>query len=331
MSDLFIIGAGASKPYGFPTGLELFESIRDIDYSIDYTKNKEESKYLTEHFKELYKNESNEIDIKKNTMCDFSRDIKNSNMISIDDFLRNRENLISQYRQFEFGKRIIAYKILEAEYKCLTEKNKEGEKCKKDKDNIDWINYLLSYIDRDEKLYKDFFNSKFIIFNYDRLFEQKIFEYLIYDKHLLVGENFGAPIKDASEVLGDMKIIHTHGYIGSLKDVPFGINDVNYGSIYRNIKTASEIENKIKEEIQSHFNECNRIFFIGFGWIEDNMKLLRLDNKAKNILRGKEIHGTAYKISSYNIRNIESRLKLCGALQPNIRDCEAVDLIRDFF
>ncbi|MDR0516874.1 MAG: hypothetical protein LBH25_07515 [Fibromonadaceae bacterium] len=128
-----------------------------------------------------------------------------------------------------------------------------------------------------------------------------------------------------------MKIIHTHGYIANLKDVPFGRKDVDYDSIYGNIKTAKEIKEDIKKKIQSYFKECSRIFFIGFGWIGDNMKLLRLDNRAKNILRGKEIYGTAYEMSDYNIRNIENRLKLCGALQPNIRNCKAVDLIRDFF
>jgi len=32
MSDLFIIGAGASVPYGFPSGIELFEGIREINF-----------------------------------------------------------------------------------------------------------------------------------------------------------------------------------------------------------------------------------------------------------------------------------------------------------
>jgi len=219
--------------------------------------------------------------------------------------------------------------VLKAEDNFLTSKYKKDDKGKEYKYKIDWINYLISTIDRDEKLCEDFFNSKFIIFNYDRLFEQRLWDYLNYDKCLAPDESF--------RFLEKMEIFHTHGYIDKIYNfeggyTPFGsYENIDYKSIAKNIKTEREIKKEDKEKIQSYFKNCDRIFFIGFGWLQDNMRLLGLDNTPKDILRGKEIYGTAYKMSDYNIKNIENRLKLCGALQPKIINCEAVDLIRDFF
>jgi hypothetical protein len=133
------------------------------------------------------------------------------------------------------------------------------------------------------------------------------------------------------EKLEKMEIIHIHGYLGNLKTIAFGDSkNEHYDFIVRNMKTIWEKEDKDKK-IQHYFLECNRIFFLGFGWLEDNMRLLDLDNKGKKILSGKEIYGTAFKMSENKVKNIEDRLKLCGALQPNIKNCEAVNLIKDFF
>lgn len=32
MSDVFVIGAGCSVPYGFPTGAMLMQKLKDFDY-----------------------------------------------------------------------------------------------------------------------------------------------------------------------------------------------------------------------------------------------------------------------------------------------------------
>jgi len=341
MSDLFILGAGASVPYGFPTGLELFESIKSINYDINYDETpilennictkiirkinyeKNKNNPLYKDYIKFYGEPHNEEMLK--IMEDFSNEVKNSTMISIDDFLRNRKNL--DQKQLDFGKRIIASKILEAEQNSLTGKYKENVNDKKEKEyknKIDWLNYLLSFIDRNKNLEDNFFNSKFIIFNYDRLFEQKIFEYLRHDKNL--SEEY------VLKKIDSMKIIHIHGYIGNLNDIKFGDNEnKNYSSIANNMKTVWENNSENKTKIRRYFSVCNRVFFIGFGWLDDNMNELGLDYSLKKILRGSEIYGTAYKISDYNIKYIEDRLKICGALQTNIKDCEAVDLIRDYF
>jgi hypothetical protein len=151
-----------------------------------------------------------------------------------------------------------------------------------------------------------------------------VFKYLFYDRRL--------PEEDVWRKLEEMKIIHIHGCIGGLKEIEFGNSENEYyNSIAKNIKTVWEEEGKYRMKIQNYFKVCERIFFIGFGWLEDNMMELSLYNKENKLLRGKEIHGTAFEMSESNIKYVENRLKLCGALQPNIKNCEAVNLIKDFF
>jgi hypothetical protein len=306
MSDLFIIGAGASVPYGFPDGEKLFDNLRNLNYDFKNINSPRNS--IKEDLNTLYKNLYNDTRITLKSMDEFSHDIKKSTMISVDDFLRNIKKI--DHNKLDFGKRIIAKKILEAEEKSKTE------------NKIDWLNHLFSLIDRNENLFKVFFNSKFIIFNYDRLFEYKVFEYLSYDKKRIEEEVW--------EKLEKMEIIHIHGYLGNLKTIAFGNSkNEHYCSIVKNMKTIWEKEDKDKK-IQRYFLECNRIFFLGFGWLEDNMRLLGLDNKGE-FLSGKEIYGTAFRMSENKVKYIEDRLKLCGALQPNIKNCKVVNLIKDFF
>jgi hypothetical protein len=320
MSDLFIIGAGASVPYGFPAGEELFEKIRNLNYE-----KKQDGSYngtLTTDFNNLYNNEDYPESVIKEAMYKFFIDINNSTMISVDDFLRNRKDLDSN--QLIFGKKVIARQILKAENHYKTGRYNENGKHKEYKKRIDWLNILFSFIDRKKELLNDFIDSNFIILNYDRLFEYKFFEYLHYDKKYSEQKAF--------EQLNKMKITHIYGYLGDLKDTAFGgIEKIQYKSIADKIKTVWEAGKEEKEKIKNYFENCNRIFFIGFGWLEDNMRELCLDGSEPKILRGKEIYGTAYKMSDDNIKNIEYRLKSCGTLQPNIKDCNAVNLIKDFF
>lgn len=47
MSDVFIIGAGCSVPYGFPTGTMLMQKLKDFDYSSTDNKRKYAKVYAT--------------------------------------------------------------------------------------------------------------------------------------------------------------------------------------------------------------------------------------------------------------------------------------------
>jgi hypothetical protein len=146
VNDLFIIGAGASAPYGFPAGEELFNEIKSLSKPANQEKFR--------------------IDLSPDVRTFYYtlNDLNKSKAISVDDLLRNNKDLGKTVKNF------IARIILYYE--------NEAKKVNKN----DWIEYLCNYIDRNSS-FNNFFKSKFIIFNYDRLFEHSIFNYLVNEKN----------------------------------------------------------------------------------------------------------------------------------------------------
>lgn len=56
MSDVFIIGAGCSVPYGFPTGAMLMQKLKDFFYGSDilYSQSISPPSYLFDLYQELF-------------------------------------------------------------------------------------------------------------------------------------------------------------------------------------------------------------------------------------------------------------------------------------
>jgi len=320
MSDLFIIGAGASAAYDFPTGDELYGIIRKLDFSSE--------EKIKAAYKEYYDKDFSDYGDGKhifNFMKSLASELDNSMMVSIDDFIRNR-NYWTPELNIEAGliKRIIAKIIF------------EYEKNAKEKRITDWLHYFCSRVDRvydkDREHIKNFFlKSKFITFNYDRLLEYSIYKYFDYDK--------GIDKNEITAILKDMNIIHVNGYLGPLYYSPFGykenINDANV----REIKTTWDKDTDDKtEKINERISYSNRIFFLGFGYLEENMKKLGLtintETTNAKILAGKKIYGTAFGKKEAEIKRIIDILKSCGAEEKDIEINEkrdAKDLIIDFF
>ncbi len=138
ISDVFVIGAGCSVPYGFPTGAMLMEKLKSFDYGTKFPrKNYSDGDiFLVDLYQEYfgYSSTDNKRQYGKdyawvlpytehenfyNQLMDgivlpFSQSIRRSMMVSTDEFLKNR---LSQEKsnEVDFGKRLIAYEILKAE------------------------------------------------------------------------------------------------------------------------------------------------------------------------------------------------------------------------
>ena len=129
-SDVFIIGAGCSVPYGFPTGAMLMQKLKDFEYGDNNLDRQSFSppSYLFDLYQELFGKykvyaklrKANEpyiceaVNIEKRTsqkmsetVAPFAKSIRHSMMVSTDEFLKNR---LSQEKSNEadFGKRLIA-------------------------------------------------------------------------------------------------------------------------------------------------------------------------------------------------------------------------------
>ncbi len=316
MSEVFIIGAGCSVPYGFPTGAMLMQKLKKFDYGTKFPrKNYSDGDiFLVDLYQEHfgYSSTDNKIEYQSdyamvlpypeheklyNQLMDaivlpFSRSVRNSMMVSTDEFLKNRLGQ-KQNEQADFGKRLIAYEILKAEQASRLW-------------NIDWIQHLLSRIDQQSNWEEILKQTVFLTFNYDRVLEYCIFLYLTSDKQYADA--------DAHAFIKEMQIHHVNGFIGSLEEIPFGaVENGKYQEIAKRMETVWEKrqnrDESEKEKYQGFLKNAERVYFMGFSYIPDNLESIGIPRGAE-IIRNAKVYATAMGLSSQNRLWILSYLDL---------------------
>ena len=316
MFDVFIIGAGCSVPYGFPTGAMLMQKLKDFDYGTKFPRDPHDTSDIflvdlyQEHFgysstenKIRYKNDYAKIlpypehekiynQLMDEIVLPFSRSVRNSMMVSTDEFLKNR---LSQEKsnEVDFGKRLIAYEILKAEQTSRLW-------------NIDWIQHLLSRIDQQDNWKEILKQTVFLTFNYDRVLEYCIFLYLTSDKQYADA--------DAHAFIKEMQIHHVNGFIGSLEEIPFGAaENGKYQEIAKRMETVWEKRlnrnESEKERYQGFLKNAQRVYFMGFSYIPDNLESIGISRGAE-IIRNAKVYATAMGLSSQNRLRISTYLDL---------------------
>ena len=316
MSDVFIIGAGCSVPYGFPTGRELMQSLKNFNYGrkfprdtydtsdiflvdlyqehFGYSSTDNKIRYQSDYAKILPYQEHEKLynQLMDEIVLPFSQSIRHSMMVSTDEFLKNRLGQ-KQNEQADFGKRLIAYEILKAE-----QASRLG--------NIDWIQHLLSQIDQQSNWKEILKQTVFLTFNYDRVLEYCIFLYLTSDKQYADA--------DAHAFIKEMQIHHVNGFIGSLEEIPFGaVENGKYHEIAGRMATVWEKrqnrDESEKEKYQGFLKNAQRVYFMGFSYIPDNLDSIGISRGAE-IIRNAKVYATAMGLSSQNRLRISSYLDL---------------------
>lgn len=316
MSDVFIIGAGCSVPYGFPTGAMLMQNLKDFDYGtkfprknysdgdiflvdlyqehFGYSSTDNKIKYQSDYVKVLPYPEHEKLynQLMDEIVLPFSRSIRRSMMVSTDEFLKNRLGQ-KQNEQADFGKRLIAYEILKAEQASRLW-------------NIDWIQHLLSRIDQQSNWDEILKQTVFLTFNYERVLEYCIFLYLTSDKQYADA--------DAHAFIKEMQIFHVNGFIGSLEEIPFGaVENGKYQEIAKRMETVWEKrqnrDESEKERYQGFLKNAERVYFLGFSYIPDNLESIGIPRGAE-IIRNAKVYATAMGLSSQNRLRISTYLDL---------------------
>lgn len=316
MSDVFIIGAGCSVPYGFPTGRELMQSLKNFNYGRKFPRDPYDTSdiFLVDLYQEHfgYSSTDNKRQYGKeyawvlpytehenfyNQLMDelvlpFSQSIRHSMMVSTDEFLKNRLGQ-KQNEQADFGKRLIAYEILKAEQASRL-------------DNIDWIQHFLSRIDQQDKWEEILKQTVFLTFNYDRVLEYCIFLYLTSDKQYADAE--------AHAFIKEMQIYHVNGFIGPLEEIPFGaVENGKYQEIAQRMETVWEKrrnrDESEKEKYQEFLRNAQRVYFMGFSYIPDNLESIGISPGAE-IIKKAQVYATAMGTSPQNRLRISSYLDL---------------------
>lgn len=295
---VFVLGAGASKPFGYPTGLELKQKI--IDALAD--RSSPASKLL--EGPSLFSYE----DISK-----FQKALFQSSANSIDEFLENWPS----YQ--DMGKRVITQVLFDCE----------------DENSIfatpDWYDHLFRAL-KSGSSFEGFAENKLsvITFNYDRSLE-----YYLYTS---LKNFFNKTGEEAAKIMNALPIIHVYGQIGYLpwqnktSERTYGNKDQRYlvesSSLIKILHEEGDIEKaESLKKARDLLEAAEKVYFLGFGYHTANLDRLRikiLDNSSK------QIYGTALGLTDRERNRIVSLTnnKIDLSL-PNVGGLKILEFIRE--
>ena len=319
---VFVLGAGASCPYGYPSGKSLRKEIC-FDFLDQYHTFISDKEHISEP----------EIELALKEVKKFTDGFFKSSTKSIDKYLSRNP----QYRYF--GKMAIVLRILHAENKS---KFREEAENVINRQHQDWYSYLF------ERMTEDFFNPNqynisdnkiaFITFNYDRSLEQILYESLKYSFSTINNT-------DIEKELNKIKITHIFGQIAKLpwQDnrsgiyYKYSINLLNLDYLVKNIRVIYDerYETTIKEA-RKLISEASQIFFLGFGYAKENLEILNLPEIIK---KDQKVYGTAYELTKKEISDtnnifIQNYIKKYSTriVKPLyfIEDCDCLSLLKKY-
>lgn len=286
---VFILGAGASAPYGYPVGKDLRKEII--------------SQYLGDCQRYLERNKPNNR-LRAHGVADakhFAEMFDKSGTESIDLFLAINPEFMQD------GKRAIIFRILIAERRSRFREAMEDP-------NQDWYSYLLKKLTEGltkKDAYKHFCenNVAFITFNYDRSLEHFLYEALVNRFNEI----------DRGEIrkqIGELPIIHIFGQVAGLdwQDMPskieygrdVGLIDVE--KLIDNLQIVYEEGQEGKDVVEARMliADAERIFFLGIGYAEENLKVLKVP---EGISLNTKMYGTVLGLRDTEIERIRMRFK----------------------
>lgn len=310
---VFILGAGASKPYGFPTAIELRGDIIN--------------KFIKSYIKAdaNYKGIS-ESDVSVDPLANkIIEDFKLSSTKSFDLFLSRNK------RYLDFGKLLLT--LLIAEYEVNSKFREESII-----PQYDWYFEIYDILTREisnhNNLISQFTQNKvsFITFNYDRSLEHFLYTSLL--------SSFTTERAKINELMSAIKIIHLYGKIAPLPwensdyNWPYGKTDIysQISDFYQNIHIIFEAQTEGREEAKDEIIAAKNIFFLGFGYADENLKALEFNSLLK---REHRIYGTGMGLTDNEKDSIVSKLKdnNTNILIDNIRidNCDSLMLLRKYY
>jgi len=286
---VFILGAGASCPYGFPSGAQLRKEI-----CFDFT-----DKYL----RFLKNTNSYDNGLRFQGFEGLIKRFFESSTKSIDLFLARYSEIA------DIGKYVIAFEMLNAEI------NSHFNEQSKNEGKEDWLFYLFDRMTntiKDRTQIKKFSenNISFITFNYDRSLEHFFFTSLCNSFNVPKYE----PKNEILNVLRQLKIIHVYGSIAPL-DWQDNENGVEYRTqitesilqkTSKNLRTIyEEKQNPELDEAKKLIANADEVFFLGFGYASENMGILKLPELIPYCCK---VYGTAFGLEAKEISDIKNNI-----------------------
>jgi len=278
---VLILGAGASMPFGYPSGSGLHELVCTAI---------EENQTQDPFFYYMKMAGFDDTNVRK-----FGHALRRGGA-SVDAFLEARDEF------HKVGKAAMGYFLAQVENEDkLFAKMGSGDKG-------NWYWSLANAIDayfyelQDNKL-------TIVTFNYDRSLEHFLFTHL--------KEKFKEDDAAVANQLKGLGFIHLHGQLGALpwqdREEPkreYGcVNDNDVAESAKGIQIISEAQEEGPdfEAAWAAIGNAHRIYFLGFGYHSTNLERLRL-SAARN---GASIAGTIMGLTAYEIAKVRMQIREC--------------------
>jgi hypothetical protein len=320
---VFVLGAGASRPYGLPTSKELRTILLGTEAGdralislginfdrivsfIDSRGMRDEPKYGELFARATDREIPTDLNVARlfvdaaldgfcvgrgGTLKNFRHRLFNSQRVSIDAFITNNPDLE------KIAKHAVAAVLL----LCEREERLEA----------DWYQQFLERLMRGGAHDGEF---GVITFNYDRSFEH-------YFKRAYA-HNYLSDELLASKLYRQLKILHAYGCLGTLEGtimpplVRYG--DVNtFGDAVDQMELATPAHSP-NDNIKGLLDGVERVVFIGFGFWKENMDLIELDKKDPP-----SIYASAFRLPVTVMEDVKARY-------PNIIFGNRDDHVLDF-
>lgn len=314
-----VVGAGASCELGLPSGEKLKEQITSLLMPTDENMYGVKNDAMINAIKvrlgqanTVYAGGFFQLDTQELTdIKDAAKRIRRGLplALSIDNFLHTHQ---ADPQVVRLGKTAIAMTILDAEHGCaLFETASPMRTQQMTRQGIarsmsitgkrieeSWYppfsQLLMSGFER-RTAHKVFENLRFVVFNYDRCLEQYLW--------LALQAYFDLTAQEAGSILRGVEFIHPYGSLGL---VPWQTDDTNsivrFGNaeglnvwtVGSGIRTFTEsVTSDLEPRIKSAIEEASTIILLGFGYLDQNVRLLMLGEK-RNAAR---VMSTAYGVS----------------------------------
>lgn len=275
---VIVLGAGASAPYGFPSGRGL---LLEICYGLQ-----KEHRDSGPH---LLRRNLLDFGFREHQIDTFRQELELSMQPSVDAFLEQRLEYV------KIGKAAIASSLIRYENaQALYSRGK-----------LKWYEYLFNQMGarRDE------FSSNqlsIVTFNYDRSLENFLFTALTH--------SYGASPQEAVDLFKAIPIVHVYGQLGKLhlldRDGRRYTSEVNKRAIeqciaeIKIIPEASEESDELRQA-QELISQAKVVCFLGFGYHPMNLQRLRINQT----FRGERLMGSAYGLERGEQRRATSLFK----------------------
>lgn len=301
-NTLFILGAGASAPFGYPTGQKLREIILK---NLSYPPHSENTKRY-----DLF----NELGFNEKKISKFIEAFLKSTLYSIDAFLEKRPEFL------EMGKVAIADALIpyEIENRLFSI-------------NGDWYGYLFNRL-VPKCAFEIFAENKisFVTFNYDRSLEHYLFSSLLY--------TYGKSPEEVIAVMNKIKIIHMYGQLDYLpwqkeNGQPY---DARRGQRAGHLKSSAEAIRIVHEDVDINRNEvfkeahklikdAKNVYFLGFGYYEMNLDRLKI----KDFIYDRNIRGTSLELELSKKQDVDSYFSGPGRVCIRRRDINCMEFLQE--